>query len=103
MAWKLISAAAIVTAALVAVGPAGAQTSSSTQESQSDSGSAATGGATTHPETSESGSVQGSVTTDSPSASPPTMGSDDKEAARARGVDPDKKPGEAVQEKVQEK
>ena len=81
MAWKLISAAAVAAAALLAaLGPADAQTSSSTQESQGDSGSAATGGATTHPESPA----------DSLSASPPTMGSDDKEAAQARGVDPDK-------------
>lgn len=100
MAWKLIGAAAVAAAALLAaLGPAGAQTSDHTQESQSDSGSAATGGATTHPETPGSGGVQGSVGTDSPSASPPTMGSDDKESAKARGVDPDMKPGETVQEK----
>lgn len=100
MAWKLLSAAAVSAAILLAaLGPTGAQTNSDTQESQSDSGSAATGGATTHPETPASGSVQDSATTDSPAASPPTMSSDDKEAAKARGVDPDKKPGEAGQEK----
>ena len=77
---SIIAAAMATASLLVTLGTGHAQTGVSGQAS----GSA-------KPDTSTSGTVQGSVTTDSPSASPSL--SPDQEAAKARGLEPDKKTG----------
>ena len=98
MTLRLISAAAIATAAcLAALGPAWAQTSQTGSPSTPDSSSSISQGATTSSESSSTESRDSaggmasprldSATTDSPSASPNTIESPDKESARARGVD----------------